>query len=198
MPGLTPLGSRPSAPSSLPPTLLSAEHGKARTGDQLAPLSSLTANPYGWRDEARAARAAPLWMLYEEDRTTQPPPKRAASARAASRRRSTLILHRERDAKGRAYAVGGRKTSSARVWVGEGDGLFTINQRPLQEYFERMGHRLLAMEPLTATQAVGAFNVDVSVRGGGLSGQAGAIRQGLAKALAAFDPNLKPVVKACE
>ncbi len=191
-----PLGSKPTLPSSLPPGVSVSERSKSLAGDPRASLSALHANPYGWRDEARAARTAPLWMLYEQDKgVLQPAKKDRDTSRFSGRRSMGLIKYRQRDAAGRVYAVGGRKTSSARVWVSEGDGLFTVNRKPLQLYFGRLAHRLQAMGPLTATQAVGAFNVDVSVRGGGLSGQAGAIRHGLAKALSAFDPNLKPVVK---
>jgi small subunit ribosomal protein S9 len=183
--------------AGLPRGLLAAEHTKARSGDPTAPRSALAANPYGWRPEVRLAKEAPLWMLYEEDRASAVAAPKAARRFVAGARRNPTLRVPARDATGRAYATGGRKTSSARVWVGAGDGRFTINRRPLQQYFERMRHRLLAMEPLTATQAVGAFDVDVSVRGGGSSGQAGAVRHGLARALAVFDPALKPVVQAC-
>ena len=162
------------------------------------PRSALDANPYGWREEARSARTAPLWMLYEEEREGVVSSAGGRKQWGRAQRFSPLIHAPVRDAAGRAGALGGRKTSSARVWVKEGDGRFSVNSLPLHKYFPRHIHRTLAMEPLTATQAVGAFDVDVSVRGGGLSGQAGAVRHGLAKALVNWDPNLSPLLKASE
>lgn len=103
-----------------------------------------------------------------------------------------------RDAQGRAYATGRRKTAAARVWVKLGDGAFTINGRTLAAYFPRGSDRAYCLEPLVAAHACGAFDVWLTVSGGGLTGQAGAIRHGLAKALARFDPYLKPGLKKSE
>jgi small subunit ribosomal protein S9 len=100
-----------------------------------------------------------------------------------------------RDAQGRAYATGRRKTSAARVWVKPGDGDFSVNGMPLADYFPRMAHRVQCMQPLVAAQASGAFDVWLTVKGGGVSGQAGAVRHGLANALARYDPFLRPVLR---
>lgn len=100
-----------------------------------------------------------------------------------------------RDEQGRAYSTGRRKTSTARVWVKLGDGQFTVNGKPLVDYFPRMNHRLQCLEPMLVTQSVGAFDVQLTVKGGGSSGQAGAVRHGLARALARYDPYLRAVLK---
>ena len=99
-----------------------------------------------------------------------------------------------RDALNRAYATGRRKTAVARVWVTTGEGSFTVNGRTFADYFHRTHDRITAMEPLIATQSAGSFDVWLTVEGGGLSGQAGAIRHGLAGALTRFDPYLKPAL----
>jgi ribosomal protein S9 len=80
----------------------------------------------------------------------------------------------------------------------QGDGAFTINGRTLAAYFPRASDRRHALEPLIATQACGAFDVWLTVAGGGLSGQAGAVRHGLSNALARYDPYLKPGLKRRE
>lgn len=92
------------------------------------------------------------------------------------------------DARGRAYGRGGRKTSSARVWIQPGDGIVTINRRTLLDFFPRESHRELLLSPLIATQTVGKFDIMAHVEGGGLSGKAGAIRHGLARALQHYNP----------
>lgn len=101
-----------------------------------------------------------------------------------------------RDSKGRAYATGKRKTSVARVWIKEGDGEFMVNGRPLAEYFARPSLRAMCLFPFVITQTCGAFDVWLTVKGGGLAGQAGAIKHGLSKALSNFDPFFRPVLKS--
>ena len=103
-----------------------------------------------------------------------------------------------RDAAGNVFALGARKTASARVWLKEGDGAFTVNSLPLHSYFPRVWHRTVAMEALSITETLGAVDVGVSVRGGGKSGQAGAVRHGVAKALLAWKSGLLPILAACE
>ena len=97
-----------------------------------------------------------------------------------------------RDALNRAYATGRRKTAVARVWVRPGEGSFSVNGRTLADYFHRSADRVTAMEPLISSQTAGAFDVMLTVEGGGLTGQAGAIKHGLAGALSRYDPYLKP------
>jgi hypothetical protein len=84
---------------------------------------------------------------------------------------TALIKVPMRDDQGRAYGTGRRKTAVARVWVKRGDGLITVNGVPLVDYFPRMSHRVHVLEPFVATDSTGAFDVMLTVSGGGLSGQ---------------------------
>ena len=92
-------------------------------------------------------------------------------------------------------ATGRRKTSTARVTLTPGNGQWQVNERPLDKYFSLETLRTVLTEPLRITQQEGKFNVRVRVSGGGPSGQAGAIRHGLARALLAFDANLRPALR---
>ncbi len=93
------------------------------------------------------------------------------------------------------YGTGKRKTSVARVFLRPGKGGATVNGRPLEEYFTTVDQRKLIVEPLLATENTGNFDLYITVKGGGLSGQAGAVRHGIAKALVDFDPDLRGVLK---
>jgi len=93
------------------------------------------------------------------------------------------------------WGTGRRKTSVARVRLIPGSGRVVINKRPLEDYFTREDHRKMIFQPLEATELVGKFDVLVNVRGGGISGQAGAIRHGIARALLRFNPDLRPTLK---
>tara|TARA_B100000929_G_scaffold72551_2_gene55966 strand:- start:13122 stop:13514 length:393 start_codon:yes stop_codon:yes gene_type:complete len=93
------------------------------------------------------------------------------------------------------YGTGKRKTSVARVFLRPGKGGATVNGRPLEEYFTTVDQRKLVVEPLQATENSGNFDLYITVKGGGLSGQAGAVRHGIAKALVDFDPDLRSVLK---
>ena len=97
---------------------------------------------------------------------------------------------------GRAYATGKRKNAVARVWIKPGSGKITINDRDQEVYFARPVLRMMIAQPLTITDRATQFDVIVSVSGSGLSGQAGAIRHGIAKALTYYEPALRPVLKA--
>jgi len=99
------------------------------------------------------------------------------------------------DAQGRAYATGKRKDAVARVWIKPGPGQITVNQRPIEQYFARPVLRMILQQPLQVANRVGQYDVVVTVAGGGLSGQAGAVRHGLAKALTHFEPDLRPPLK---
>jgi small subunit ribosomal protein S9 len=107
----------------------------------------------------------------------------------------TLVKPPARDASGAVHAVGRRKCASASVWIAPGDGAFVVNGRPLSSYFSAPEERHQCLQPLVALEACGAFDVRVHVRGGGVSGQVGAVAHALARALVAFDPYLKPVLK---
>ena len=99
------------------------------------------------------------------------------------------------DAQGRAYATGKRKNAIARVWIKPGKGQITINGRDQEVYFARPVLRMMLAQPFQVTDRVGQFDVVVSVQGSGLSGQAGAIRHGLSKALTYYEPALRTALK---
>lgn len=93
------------------------------------------------------------------------------------------------------YATGKRKTSIARVWLKPGSGKIVVNQRPLDEFFGRETSKMVVHQPLELTDNVGKFDIFVNVTGGGPSGQAGAIKHGITKALLDTDPALRGVLK---
>ena len=99
------------------------------------------------------------------------------------------------DKYGRAYATGKRKNAVARVWIKPGSGKATINGRDLEVYFARPVLRMILQQPLVIARRVGQYDLIVTVAGGGLSGQAGAVRHGLAKALTHFEPELRSALK---
>ena len=99
------------------------------------------------------------------------------------------------DAQGRSYATGKRKNAIARVWIKPGSGKVTVNTRDIEVYFARPVLRMMIAQPLEVTDRLGQFDVVVTVEGSGLSGQAGAIRHGLSKALTYYEPGLRPVLK---
>jgi small subunit ribosomal protein S9 len=99
------------------------------------------------------------------------------------------------DKQGRAYATGKRKDAVARVWIKTGGGKIVINDRPVESYFARPVLRMMIQQPLVASNRQGQYDVVCTVSGGGLSGQAGAVRHGLSKALLRYEPDLRPVLK---
>jgi small subunit ribosomal protein S9 len=99
------------------------------------------------------------------------------------------------DAQGRAYATGKRKNAIAKVWLQPGSGKITINGRDQEVYFARPVLRMMIAQPLQVTDRATQFDVIVSVQGSGLSGQAGAVRHGISKALTYYEPGLRPVLK---
>jgi small subunit ribosomal protein S9 len=106
------------------------------------------------------------------------------------------IREKETDAQGRAYATGRRKNAVARVWVKPGTGKITINGRDQKIYFARPTQQMVIQQPFDVTQRNGQFDVVATVSGGGLSGQAGAVRHGISQALAKFEPGLRGGIKA--
>jgi len=94
------------------------------------------------------------------------------------------------------YGTGRRKTSVARVWITPGTGVITVNKRVLDTYFPVDTQRMLLQQPFSATSTGGKYDVRINVRGGGTSGQAGACRHGIARALLASDATLRPLLKA--
>lgn len=99
------------------------------------------------------------------------------------------------DKLGRAYATGKRKNAVARVWIKPGTGKITINARPLDVYFARPVLRMILQQPLGITKRIDQYDLTVTVAGGGLSGQAGAVRHGLSKALTHYEPELRTILK---
>ena len=97
---------------------------------------------------------------------------------------------------GRSYATGRRKDAAARVWVKRGTGQMTINGKNVSEYFARPVLQMMLAQPFEATERLGEFDVIATVRGGGLSGQAGAVRHGISRALTLFEPGLRPALKS--
>ncbi|EQB16185.1 MULTISPECIES: 30S ribosomal protein S9 [Sphingobium] len=141
----------------------------------LSDLASLTANAPATAAPAAAEGEAP------------------AAAPAAP---SAPLRQQEIDAQGRAYATGRRKDAVARVWVKPGTGKITVNGRDQEIYFARPTLRLVINQPFGVTDRVGQYDVVCTVKGGGLSGQAGAVKHGIAQALSKYEPALRSAVKA--
>ena len=107
-----------------------------------------------------------------------------------------MLPEKEVDDLGRSYATGKRKDAVARVWLKQGSGNITINGKSSDDYFARPVLRMLINQPLISAERKEQFDVVCSVTGGGLSGQAGAVRHGISKALILFEPELKRVLKS--
>ncbi len=101
----------------------------------------------------------------------------------------------QRDAFGRSYATGKRKDAVARVWIKPGSGQITVNGKDQAVYFARPVLRMILAQPFLVADRTGQFDVVCTVKGGGLSGQAGAVRHGISKALTLYEPGLRPVLK---
>ena len=99
------------------------------------------------------------------------------------------------DNKQRAYATGKRKNSIARVWLKRGSGSISVNGKSLDKYFARPVLQMIVNQPLNVIDGEGAYEIMATVKGGGLSGQAGAIRHGISKALSLYDSALRPALK---
>jgi small subunit ribosomal protein S9 len=99
------------------------------------------------------------------------------------------------DKQSRAYATGKRKDAVARVWIKPGGGTITINTKTVETYFARPVLRMMIQQPLVAANRQGQYDVVCTVSGGGLSGQAGAVRHGISKALTYYEPDLRPTLK---
>ncbi len=109
---------------------------------------------------------------------------------------SAPLRAQEIDGLGRAYATGRRKDAVARVWVKPGTGKITVNGRDQEIYFARPTLRLVINQPFGVTEREGQYDVIATVKGGGLSGQAGAVKHGIAQALSKYEPALRSAVKA--
>ena len=109
---------------------------------------------------------------------------------------AAVIREQEIDAQGRAYATGRRKDAVARVWLKPGTGKIVVNGRDQEVYFARPSLRLVINQPFGITERTGQYDVIATVKGGGLSGQAGAVKHGIAQALSKYEPLLRSAVKA--
>ncbi len=146
---------------------------KALTGGEAAPAVAAADSPAG---DAGAGEAAP-----------PPPPPPSTPA---------VLREKEVDAQGRAYATGRRKDAVARVWLKPGSGKITVNGRDQEVYFARPTLRLVLNQVFGVSDREGQYDVVATVKGGGLSGQAGAVKHGISQALTKFEPNLRAAVKA--
>ena len=99
------------------------------------------------------------------------------------------------DSKERSYATGKRKNSIARVWLKKGEGKISINGKSIKDYFSRPVLQMIVNQPLEIIQSVGNYDIKATVKGGGLSGQAGALRHGISKALILYDVELRKALK---
>ena len=108
---------------------------------------------------------------------------------------SEVIKEVKLDNKQRVYATGKRKNSIARVWLKRGSGSISVNGKTLDNYFARPVLQMIVNQPLNIIDSVGGFEIMATVKGGGLSGQAGAIRHGISKALSLYDSSLRPALK---
>jgi small subunit ribosomal protein S9 len=105
------------------------------------------------------------------------------------------VREKQVDKFGRAYGTGKRKNAIARVWLKPGPGKITVNGKEAAAYFARVTHRIMLAEPLKLAARDGQYDVLCTVSGGGLSGQAGALRHGISRALANYEPGLRSVLK---
>jgi len=147
----------------------------------LADLGALTSAA------AAAPAAAPAVAAATDDHVVFP---------AAPANPPAPLREQEIDSLGRAYATGRRKDAVARVWVKPGTGKITVNGRDQEIYFARPTLRLVINQPFTVTDRTGQYDVIATVKGGGLSGQAGAVKHGIAQALSKYEPALRGAVKA--
>lgn len=120
----------------------------------------------------------------------------AADAAEIAQNPAAPLREQELDAQGRAYATGRRKDATARVWLKPGTGKITVNGKDQEVYFARPTLRLIIDQPFSITDRQGQYDVVATVRGGGLSGQAGAVKHGISQALTKYEPELRSAVKA--
>ena len=118
--------------------------------------------------------------------------KKAAKVESGS---EAVVRKSKKDKQGRAYATGKRKNAVARVWIMPGKGNITINDKPIDTYFARPVLKMIINQPFEITNRENEFDVVCTVQGGGLSGQAGAIKHGISKALNEYEPELRSVLK---
>ena len=121
---------------------------------------------------------------------------KSAVGAAAPMQAAAIVRTPVRDKLGRAYATGKRKNAIARVWIKPGSGKVVVNGKTMTEYFARPVLQMILAQPFTIANVVGQFDVMATVKGGGLSGQAGAVKHGVSKALQLYEPALRGALKA--
>ena len=131
----------------------------------------------------------------KEDHPTDAPPIKVDFADEALSIEAVSINDPIIDEHGRSYATGKRKDAVARVWIKPGGGRIQVNGREFENYFARPVLRMIINQPLEAVERKDQYDVNCTVKGGGLSGQAGALRHGISKALIYYEPTLRPLLK---
>jgi small subunit ribosomal protein S9 len=134
-------------------------------------------------------------MADEEKRTLEDLKELVEPAALGDEVETLVAVEPQIDALGRAYATGKRKNAIARVWLKRGPGQITVNGRKEENYFARPVLRMIIGQPFDAADRNGQYDIWCTVSGGGLSGQAGALRHGISRALLRFEPGLRPVLK---
>ncbi len=134
-------------------------------------------------------------MSTEEPRTLKDLSTLGEDATVAAAAEQNAPAEPKIDDLGRAYATGKRKNAVARVWIKRGTGQVTINGKDIEIYFARPVLRMILRQPLQVAERASQYDIICTVTGGGLSGQAGAVRHGLSKALTYYEPDLRPVLK---
>ena len=160
----------------------------------LSDLGALTSEPVEAPApvEAEASADAPA----AADTAAAPAPVEAdASAPQSGPQIQAILREQQLDKYGRAYATGRRKDAVARVWLKPGSGKIVVNGRDQETYFARPTLRLVINQPFGVTERVGQYDIVATVKGGGLSGQAGAVLHGIAQALSRYEPTLRTTVK---
>jgi small subunit ribosomal protein S9 len=133
--------------------------------------------------------------MAEEKKTLEDLASVATTSEAPAAEAVAAPVEPKIDDQGRAYGTGRRKNAIARVWVKPGSGKITVNGRDVEQYFARPVLRMILNQVFEVTEREGQFDIIATVTGGGLSGQAGAVRHGLSRALQNFEPALRPALK---
>ena len=165
-----------------------ADTPNTETVSTLADLGALTGAAATAAPEAAAASPSASSGADESFEAAPSPPPRGGPL--------APLRDKEVDAQGRAYATGRRKDAVARVWLKPGTGKITVNGRDQEVYFARPTLRLVIDQPFQISDRAGQYDVIATVKGGGLSGQAGAVKHGISQALSKFEPQLRLAVKA--
>jgi small subunit ribosomal protein S9 len=121
--------------------------------------------------------------------------KNSSATNEISDENKKVVYEVKKDALGRSYATGKRKNSIARVWIKAGSGKITINNKDIEQYFVRPALKMIINQPFGITNNVDKFDVVATANGGGLSGQAGALRHGISKAMVCFSPSCRDALK---